>query len=76
MSNLKARFPQLSEEAIRKALKDSGGHAGLAGKALDKVALSREQSRNPGSVRIPVKPAAAGATRWSSKSTSVDTYLT
>ena len=37
VSNLKARFPQHSEEAIRKALEDSGGHAGLASIALDKA---------------------------------------
>ena len=37
VSNLKARFPQHSEEAIRKALEDSGGHAGLASIALTQL---------------------------------------
>ena len=37
VSNLKARFPQHSEEAIRKALQDSGGHAGLASIALTQL---------------------------------------
>ena len=35
--NLKARFPQHSEEAIRKALEDNGGHAGLASIALTQL---------------------------------------
>jgi len=35
VSNLKARFPHHSEEAIREALEASGWHAGQAAKALD-----------------------------------------
>lgn len=37
VSNLKARFPQHSEEAIRKALEESGGHGGKAATALLKA---------------------------------------